>query len=115
VERRHPVTGGGEYRISEVVAPEQQMKLDLLVDGVSQHFDSGVVPPARPSPTSTSPWRWPRSLLGLGVRAGGAQERQRRHPIRPAQPVALLNPFQDVMRVAFDLPRKGAVDLRTTT
>ena len=109
------VSGGGEYRISEVVAPQQQMKLDLLVDGVPQHFDSGLVPMSASFPlidvsVAVAGFFCWDSVFVVQAAPQGAGDVS---PNRPAvQALAVPNPFQTVTRVAFDMPTAGAVDLR---
>lgn len=38
-----PITGSGTYKIGGEVALQQQLELDLVIDGTLVHFDSGLV------------------------------------------------------------------------
>lgn len=109
------ITGEGQYQIGGSPATQHQMVLDLIVDGVPQHFDSGLVPGGADFPQvdisiAVHGFFCFDSVFVLSAAPQGASG------ILPDQPALELtarpNPFRDATRVWFDLPAEGEVELR---
>jgi hypothetical protein len=109
------ITGSGRYRRGGEVALEEQLTLDLSVDGRDpQHFDSGLVPPHAPFPEILMKislhgiycFDTVITVVAKPQATASTQVTSSAHPL-----IAIPSPFEGSTEVEFMLPRAGIVDL----
>ena len=109
------VTGSGQYRIGGEVALQQQMTLDLSIEGrPPQHFDSGLVPVGAPFPQlSIACAANGFACLDSVVLVDAAPPVTGAFPAPPAAGVRAVwpNPFRALAHVTFALDRPAPVEL----
>jgi hypothetical protein len=110
------LTGSGSYRRGGEVALQEQLTLDLSINGgAPRHFDSGLVTPQADFPeihvrvALHSPQCIDTQIVVIAKPLGAASTDR-------AEAVTLFtpwpNPFQASTRIEFSLPYDGPVDLR---
>ncbi len=109
------VIGSGTYRFGGEVAREQQLQLDLVVDGVpAQHYDSGLTGitqdfPAIDASVALHGFFCHDSVFRVAAQPSVAAVLD--HPAS-ASPRLRPNPFRSHADIGFALPGPGRVDVR---